>query len=260
MQLTIIKIGGNIIDDANKLESFLRSFAAIGGYKILVHGGGKIASDIGTQLGISPNYIDGRRITDELTLRLVTMVYGGLINKNIVASLQAYGCNAIGLTGADGNTIAAVKRPVTTIDYGFAGDVNSDGVNSALIGKLLNIGLTPVFAPLTYSQTSGILNTNADTIAQELAKAMAASMTVKLIYCFEKKGVLRNGYDDNSVIPVITNEMFLSLKNQGIISGGMIPKLKNAFEAISKGVDQVVIGHAEELTELMTANAGTLIR
>jgi len=260
MKLTIVKIGGNVIDDKDKLLSFLQEFAAIDGAKILVHGGGKIASEIGKKLGIEPNYIDGRRITDEATLSLVTMVYGGLINKNIVARLQSLNCNAIGLTGADGGVLPAVKRPVGDIDYGFVGDVVSEHVKSALILNFIKNGLVPVFAPLTFAAEGMLLNTNADTIAQEIAKALAAHMDVQLIYCFEKKGVLIDANDDNSVINSISIADFTELKEKEIISGGMIPKLENAFSAINFGVKKVIIGHADELNDLITGNAGTCIQ
>jgi len=259
MHLIVIKIGGNIIDDPAKLSAFLKDFATLDGYKILVHGGGKIATDIGKKLGIEPNYVNGRRITDEQTLNLVTMVYAGLINKNIVAELQAGGCNAIGLTGADGCILPATKRPVKDIDYGFVGDVKSDNINSELINKFLHTGLTPVFAPLTYS-AGGLLNTNADTIAQEVAQAMSHHMPVQLVYCFEKKGVLIDAEDDNSAINRITAKDFDELKEKGIISGGMIPKLENAFTAIDKGVESVIIGHADDLHALISGDSGTCIR
>jgi acetylglutamate kinase len=259
MELNIIKVGGNIIDDESKLHEFLKAFTATEGYKILVHGGGKVASEIGLKLNIEPNYINGRRITDKPTLDLVTMVYGGLINKNIVATLQALGCNAIGLTGADGSVLPASKRPVKDIDYGFAGDVRSDKVNTGLIKLLLYNGLVPVFAPLTHDGNGHMLNTNADTIAQEIAKAMATIMPVQLIYCFEKRGVLINAADDSSVINQITAQDFSELKEKEIITGGMIPKLENAFGAIESGVNKVIIGHADELSALVAGNAGTWI-
>ena len=259
MELNIIKVGGNIIDDESKLHEFLKAFTATEGYKILVHGGGKVASEIGLKLKIEPNYINGRRITDKPTLDLVTMVYGGLINKNIVAALQALGCNAIGLSGADGSVLPASKRPVKDIDYGFAGDVRSNKVNTSLIKLLLYNGLIPVFAPLTHDGNGNMLNTNADTIAQEIAKAMATIMPVQLIYCFEKRGVLINAADDSSVINQITAQDFSELKEKEIITGGMIPKLENAFGAIDSGVNKVIIGHADELSALVAGNAGTWI-
>jgi acetylglutamate kinase len=260
MSLTVIKIGGNIIDDTDKLAAFLQDFAKVEGHKILVHGGGKIASDIGKKLGIEPNYVDGRRITDAPTLNLVTMVYGGLINKKMVAALQSYCCNAIGLTGADGGILPAVKRPVDDIDYGFVGDVQSDKINGALIYKLLESGLTPVFAPLTYDVRGSLLNTNADTIAQEIAQALSHFTQVQLIYCFEKKGVLVDPEDDTTIITSIIAKDFEELKEKGIITGGMLPKLENAFAAIGKGVSKVTIGDANDLQCLITGNSGTCIR
>jgi acetylglutamate kinase len=260
MQLTVVKIGGNIIDNVEKLSAFLKDFAAVKGFKILVHGGGKIASEIGKKLGIEPNMVNGRRITDAQTLNLVTMVYGGLINKNIVAELQALGCNAIGLTGADGSILPAVKRPVAEIDYGYVGDVESENIKAELVKKLMQYGLVPVFAPLTHDGHGNLLNTNADTIAQEIAKALSPYMQVQLIYCFEKKGVLIDAGDDNSVINCITSKDFTELKEREIISGGMIPKLENAFTAINQGVHEVIIGQAEELAALISGQAGTCIK
>ncbi len=257
--LTVIKIGGNIIDDANKLNSFLNDFSNIEGPKILVHGGGKVATEIGLKLNIQPNYIDGRRVTDKETLDLVTMVYGGLINKNIVAVLQAMRCNAIGLTGADANIIKAVKRPVTDTDYGFVGDVTESGIEQKALKALLDIGLVPVIAPLTHDSRGSMLNTNADTVAQEVAKSMVGTIHVQLIYCFEKNGVLLNASDDNSVMPKINACDFEKLKNDGIISGGMIPKIKNACDAVNAGVKKVVIGNATHLSNLLNGKSGTEI-
>lgn len=259
MQLSIIKIGGNIIDDPTKLASFLATFTTMNGPKILVHGGGKIATDIGRQLGIEPKYVDGRRITDGATLHLVTMVYGGLINKQVTAQLQALGCNAIGLTGADASIIPAQKRPVKEIDFGFVGDVDSKDINTSVLKIMLDAGLTPVIAPLTHDRNGQILNTNADTIAQEVAKALSVLFEVQLIYCFEKKGVLADPADEGSVIPKITAEEFDRLKAQGIVSGGMVPKLQNALAAVSSGVKKVVIGDAAELADIMLGKAGTSI-
>lgn len=257
--LTIVKIGGNIIDNEQKLKAFLADFATIEGNKILVHGGGKVATEIGDKLGITAKYVDGRRVTDKETRDLVTMVYGGLINKKIVAQLQSNGCNAIGLSGADGNLLSATKRPTKKIDYGYVGDVLANGVNTAMLNKLLSAGLVPVLAPLTYSTDDGILNTNADTITQEVGKVMTAIMNVRLVYCFEKKGLLSDPEDDNSVISNITVESYSELKLDGVVTGGMIPKLDNAFEAIRNNVSSVVIGRADELIELINGNAGTKI-
>ena len=245
--LTIVKIGGNVIDDSEKLHYFLEDFSKLSGAKILVHGGGKIATEMGMSLGVEPKMVEGRRITDIQTLRIVTMAYAGLINKNIVAQLQAKGANAIGLSGADGNTIRAVKRPVRTIDYGFVGDLDENSIAVDTINGLLSIGLIPVFCAITHDGDTQLLNTNADTIASAVAVAMSAEYTTTLVYCFEKKGVLRDVDDDNSVVSEIRMNDFERLKEEGVVSGGMIPKLHNAFEAIRSGVSAVYIGKAEEL-------------
>lgn len=249
--LTLIKIGGNIIDTPAALKSFLQTFSGIGEPKILVHGGGKIASSIASRLGITPKMADGRRITDEETLKVVTMVYAGLVNKNIVAQLQAAGTNAIGLTGADGNIIPARKRPVKTIDYGFAGDIRPAGVGTDPISALLESGFTPVIAPITHDGNGQLLNTNADTIAATLSEALASHYEVRLVYCFEKKGVLMNPDDDNSLISVINPASYAELKAKGIVSMGMIPKLDNAFAALKGGVKQVHICRADDLENVM---------
>ncbi|WP_018478005.1 acetylglutamate kinase [Pontibacter roseus] len=261
--LHLIKIGGNVLDNPARLQRFLIDFAQLPGPKLLVHGGGKIASTIGLQLGIQPQYVEGRRLTDAETLKLVTMVYAGLINKGVVAQLQALGCNAIGLTGADANAIPATKRPVTTIDYGFAGDIGGpETINAAALQALLQAGLTPVFAPLTHDGNGSLLNTNADTIASVLATALAPHYQVKLVYCFEKKGVLADSEKDDSVIPEIDNEEYASLKAGGIVKDGMVPKLDNAFAALRQGVSAVLIGEAEALPTLVseTAFSGTTIK
>jgi acetylglutamate kinase len=253
----IIKIGGNIIDNETALASFLRSVATVPGKKILVHGGGKLATQLATRLGMEQQLVDGRRITDAETLKIVTMVYAGYINKNIVTQLQASGANAIGLTGADGNMILAHKRRHATIDYGFAGDI--DTVNSSFIKSLLEQGLTIVAAPITHDENGQLLNTNADTIAQELATALSKLYAVKLIYCFEKKGVLLDVNDENSVITKIDSHSYGALKEKQLIFAGMIPKLDNAFAALQKGVEQVIIGKAEELDVLVNGTGGTTI-
>lgn len=240
-KLTVIKIGGNILDNANFLENLLDSFNFLPEKKILVHGGGKIANVLMEQLGIVPNMVDGRRITDERTLDIVTMVYAGLINKKLVAQLQKRGCEAIGLTGADANIIPAVKRPVKDIDYGFVGDVYPKDISSNTVINFLAMGLTPVCAPITHNGEGDLLNTNADTIASSLAIALAPFYEVELIYCFEKNGVLMDPQDDYSVIPVIDTKVFNEYKASGVISAGMIPKLDNAFKAIASGVKQVTI-------------------
>ena len=236
-KLTIIKVGGKIVEEESTLNQLLADFSAIEGYKLLVHGGGRSATRLAAQLGIESN-----------------MVYGGLVNKNIVAGLQAKGVNAIGLTGADMNVIRSVKRPVKDVDYGFVGDVEK--VNAGFLATLIRQGIVPVMAPLTHDGKGSMLNTNADTIAGETAKALASLFDVTLVYCFEKKGVLRDENDDDSVIPVITPEEFKEFVAQGIIQGGMIPKLENSFSAIDAGVSQVVITLASAINE----GSGTVIK
>jgi acetylglutamate kinase len=260
MMVYVIKVGGNVIDNPVLLEQFLADFAKIPGKKILIHGGGKIATRIGDKLGITANYVDGRRITDAATIDVVTMVYGGLVNKQIVAKLQAVGCNAIGLTGADANIIPASKRPVKEIDYGFVGDIATADLQVEPVKLLLDAGLTPVFSPLTHDGKGQILNTNADTIASSLAIALSGSYEVRLIYCFEKKGVLRNAADDDSVINLINREIYQTLLADGVLTDGILPKLQNAFNAIESGVKEVLIGHADDVRKNTTdAVAGTLI-
>ena len=256
-QLFIIKIGGNIIDDETKLSSFLRSFAAIKGKKILVHGGGKLATKLADKMGVEQQMIDGRRITDAETLKIVTMVYAGYINKNIVAQLQSNGCNAIGLSGADGNLIQAHKRQHPTIDYGFVGDI--DQVNTGLLQTLLNQDIAVVAAPITHDAKGLLLNTNADTIAQEIAVSLSGVYQTALIYSFEKSGVLLDVEDENSVIQTITPSSYTALKEKNLIFAGMIPKLDNAFAALQKGVGKVIIGKAEELHQLISGDSGTTI-
>jgi len=245
--LHVIKIGGNVIDNSENLYHFLKDFTALGGYKILVHGGGKVATQLADTLGIESKMVDGRRITDIETLRVVTMVYGGLINKNIVAQLQRFGTNAIGLTGADGNFIKAKKRPIKTIDYGFVGDLNETSVDAPPISRLMEAGFTPVFSALTHDGEGQLLNTNADTIASSVAVALANLYDTTLIYCFEKKGVLQDINDEESLIRDIDPARYEELKKQQIIHSGMLPKLDNAFTAINCGVKAVVIGKADEL-------------
>jgi acetylglutamate kinase len=249
-ELHIIKIGGNVIDNSESLHHFLKDFTALDGYKILVHGGGKVATQLSETLGIEPKLVDGRRITDIETLRVVTMVYGGLINKNIVAQLQRFGTNAIGLTGADGNFIRTKKRPVKTIDYGFVGDIDEKSVDSKNIGKLLEAGFTPVFCAITHDGEGQLLNTNADTIASALAVALSELYETTLIYCFEKKGVLHDINDEESIIREIDPERYEELKKKEIIHSGMLPKLDNAFTAINCGVKAVIIGHSDDLGQL----------
>ncbi|MFC3561855.1 acetylglutamate kinase [Pedobacter jamesrossensis] len=270
-QLTIIKIGGNVIDNSENLHQFLLDFTALPGDKILVHGGGKIATELGESLGIEAKMVEGRRITDIETLRIVTMVYAGLINKNMVAQLQAKGNNAIGLSGADGNIIKAKKRPIVTkthgtppgplagavIDYGFVGDLDENSVSSTTLDNLLKAGLTPVLCAITHDGNTQLLNTNADTIASAVAVAMSSLYETRLVYCFEKKGVLKDVNDDASVVREIKANEFEGLKEDGTVQGGMIPKLHNAFEAINKGVSAVYIGKADELSELAKGTFGT---
>ena len=255
--LTVIKIGGNVLDDPGILKIFLRDFSAVAGYKILVHGGGKIASKLSADLGIEAKLVEGRRITDGESLKVVTMVYAGLINKNIVAQLQAIDCNAIGLCGADGNLIKASIRPVKNINYGFAGDLDENSIAVAQLKKLLEAGLIPVFSAITHDGTGQLLNTNADTIASAIAVALAADYETSLVYCFEKKGVLEDITDENSVIREIRSVDFESFKEQKIIADGMIPKLQNAFLSIKNGVKDVYIGKADEIPLLSKNSFGT---
>ncbi|WP_106483970.1 acetylglutamate kinase [Bacteroides sp. Marseille-P3684] len=252
--LTLIKVGGKIVEEASSLQRLLTDFAAISGHKLLVHGGGRSATRIAEQLGIESRMVDGRRITDAETLRVVTMVYGGLVNKNIVAGLQARGVNALGLTGADMDVIRSVKRPVKDIDYGYVGDV--ERVDARLLGDLIARGVVPVMAPLTHDGAGNLLNTNADTIASETARALAARFDVTLVYCFEKKGVLRDPDDEDSVIPSLNRRSFEALTADGTIAGGMIPKIENALAAIEAGVKRVIITRADAID----GHSGTLIQ
>ncbi len=252
--LTLIKVGGKIVEEASSLQRLLTDFAAISGHKLLVHGGGRSATRIAEQLGIESRMVDGRRITDAETLRVVTMVYGGLVNKNIVAGLQARGVNALGLTGADMDVIRSVKRPVKDIDYGYVGDV--ERVDARLLGDLIARGVVPVMAPLTHDGAGNLLNTNADTIASETARALAARFDVTLVYCFEKKGVLRDPDNEDSVIPSLNRRSFEALTADGTIAGGMIPKIENALAAIEAGVKRVIITRADAID----GHSGTLIQ
>lgn len=277
--IKVVKIGGNVVDNPELLREFVKDFAAMPGMKILVHGGGVMASQMQKAMGMVPLMIEGRRVTDEETLKVVTMVYAGWCNKNITALLQAEGCNAIGLTGADGNVIKAKKRaPVFVesigqdVDYGYVGDVNADSVNAAFIYSLLEKGIVPVFNAINHDGEGNLLNTNADTIASSVAVALAnykyrspreiccrceecthcsddgkLTHETELIYCFEKDGVLYDKDDNTSVIPTITHDKFEELKKEGIVAEGMIPKLTNAFKAIDSGVGRVIIKHARNL-------------
>lgn len=244
-KITVIKVGGKIVEESNSLGDLLSRFANIEGHKVLIHGGGRSATRMAERLGIESRMVNGRRITDEETLQVVTMVYGGLVNKNIVAQLQAQGINALGLTGADCNIIKAHKRPVTDIDYGFVGDVES--VNGEMLAGLIGRGVVPVIAPLTHDGKGSMLNTNADTMAAETAKALSAFFDVTLTYCFELPGVMRNPEDNDSLIPCITRAAYRELLADGTISGGMIPKIDNAFNAIENGVSEVVITKADSI-------------
>lgn len=252
-KLTIVKVGGKIVEEEESLARLLADFAAIDGHKLLVHGGGRSATRIAAQLGIESQMVNGRRITDAEMLKVVTMVYGGLVNKSIVAGLQSKGVNALGLTGADMNVIRSVKRPVKDVDYGFVGDVEK--VDAALLGDLIARGIVPVMAPLTHDGDGHMLNTNADTIAGETAKALAAQFDVTLMYCFEKKGVLSDENDDDSVIPHIDRKRFEALVADGTIQGGMIPKIENSLSAVETGVSRVII----TLASAIDGNSGTVI-
>jgi acetylglutamate kinase len=259
LKLYIIKIGGNVIDSDEIFFRFISAFASIDAKKILIHGGGKIATSIGERLGIQSNYVNGRRITDDATIDIVTMVYGGLVNKKIVAQLQAKGCNAMGLTGADGNLIPATKRVVKDIDYGWVGDIDSSQLAAHSLKQLLDNGFIPVFAPLTHDQKGHILNTNADTIASSIAVALSKLYAVRLIYCFERKGVLENIEEENSVIHLITREKYKQLLNENKLFSGILPKIDNAFAAIEAGVKEVLIGDASDLLQNVTDEiTGTL--
>lgn len=239
--LSIVKIGGNIIDDATELNHFLKDFSKIEGFKILVHGGGKSATKMAQSSGLTAQMIDGRRVTDAAMLEVVVMIYAGQINKNVVAQLQANGCNAMGFSGADGNLIQSEKRNHPTIDYGFVGDVQK--VNSSLLEILIVNGIVPVFCAITHDKNGQLLNTNADTIASELAIATSTIFDVTLNYCFEKPGVLFDADDETSVIENITQDQFSKLKSAKAIHSGMIPKLENCFNSLSKGVQKIKIGH-----------------
>jgi len=249
-KLSIVKIGGNVIENKTELTKFLRLFSDLESLKILVHGGGKLATKLAAKLGIESKMIGGRRITDAESLEVITMVYAGLTNKHIVSQLQANDCNAIGLSGADGNTIQAHKRPVGEIDYGFAGDI--DGVNTKTISNLLSNSLTPVFCAMSHDGKGQLLNTNADTIASELAIGLSDIFDTTLYYCFEKKGVLMNISDENSVVEHIDSKKYNELLTDGIIADGMLPKLENCFHALHKNVKKVCLGDMHMLDKKTT--------
>ena len=251
--IKVIKVGGGVIEKEENLNLFLDSFSKIKGPKILVHGGGRLATKMAAQLGYKSKMIEGRRVTDEKMLDVVTMVYGGLTNKKIVASLQAKGTNALGLSGADGNTVLAHKRPVKKIDYGWVGDI--DAINSELLISLIKNNTVPVIAPLSHDGKGNILNTNADTMASEIAKELAQKEETQLVLGFELNGVLKDINDKSSAIKKITPDLFETLKSEGIISEGMIPKLSNAFDALNAGVSSVIICDALRIGE----NEGTII-
>ena len=256
MHLHIVKMGGKVLDNPDLLEPMLLAFSELEGNKILVHGGGKKASELLPKLGISPIMVEGRRVTDSATLEVVTMVYAGLLNKQLVASLQALNCNAIGLSGADGNLIEAKKRPVKDIDYGFAGDLVTNSINITFLDLLLLKGYCPVICPITHDKKSQLLNTNADTIASVTATAMSVNYEVTLTYCFEFAGVMEDPEKPESVIPFIDQNKYQFLKNRGIIKDGMIPKMDNAFSALQDGVSEVRITKADSLG----TGKGTLIK
>ena len=254
--IQVIKIGGNVVDNPEALERFIGDFAQIEGRKILIHGGGKIATRLSEKLGIATQMIDGRRVTDAATLEVVTMAYGGAINKHIVALLQAAGCNAIGLSGADANLLPAVRRNPEPIDYGFVGDIEMEAIPVETLKALLDIDLTPVFCALTHDGQGSMLNSNADSVAQAVAVAASRIDTTHLHYCFEKMGVLRDVEDENSLIELITAESFASLREAGVVSKGMIPKLDYALRALEAGVNSVIIQHSDNIL----SGKGTTIR
>ena len=256
--LYVIKIGGNIVDNPALLTTCLQAFAQVKGQAILIHGGGKLATSLATSMGVEQKMVDGRRITDEATLKIVTMVYAGYINKNIVAQLQAKGVDAIGLSGADGNLIKAHKRINAAIDFGFVGDI--DQININLLIELLSKNRRLVIAPITHDGNGQLLNTNADTIAQSIATALASTYQVHLIYGFEKEGVLKDIQDPSSVILRINRQLYGTLKDQKVILDGMIPKIDNAYQALENGVQSVIIGKAEKMNELINGTAGTTIQ
>lgn len=244
-RITVIKIGGNVIDDPAALDRFVRDFAALEGARILVHGGGKLATRLTERLDIPVRMIEGRRVTDRETLDVVTMVYAGLVNKRLVAALQAAGCNAIGLSGADGGIVRARRRDPRPVDYGFAGDI--ERVDTALLHTLLEAGTVPVFSAILYDGAGGLLNCNADSVAEGIARAAATLAPTDLVFCFEKRGVLRDPADETSVIGRITPASYPALKETGIVAGGMIPKIENALKAVAAGVRSVRIKHAADL-------------
>ena len=255
--ITVVKIGGNVIDNEAALARFVKDFAQLPSPKVLIHGGGKLATRLAEKLEIPTTMVEGRRVTDAATLDVVTMVYAGLINKQVVAKLQAEGCNALGFSGADGNMIPAVKRNPEPLDYGFVGDIDATKINTQLLGTLLESGVTPVFCAITHDGNGTLLNSNADSVASAVAVASASIAPTDLVFCFEKQGVLRDVEDDSSVISLITKADYPTLRSEGIISKGMIPKIDNAFRAIESGVASVTIKHSECVAN---PEAGTTIK
>lgn len=254
--LTIVKIGGNVVDSPESLSKFLLMFNKIEAPKILIHGGGILASEISAKLGIETKMHNGRRITDAETLKVCTMVYAGWINKSIVAQLQKIGCNSLGLSGADAGVIPAKRRSPDPVDFGFVGDISPDEINTGILVSLLGRGITPVFCAITHDRNGSLLNTNADTMASGIAVALSGSYYTRLIFCFEKEGVLYDPKDEKSVIPLITKESYTRLKNEGVVSEGMLPKLDNAFFALERGVSEVYIKKWSNLSP----EGGTMLR
>lgn len=246
-RLTVVKIGGNIVDKPEALFYFLSNFQKLNGPKVLIHGGGALATDLSKKMGIEVKMYNGRRITDYETLKLVTMIYAGLINKQIVAELQNLGCDSIGLSGADGDCVPATKRASVPIDWGFVGDVNPEEINTSFLMSLIARGITPAFCAITHDRNGSLLNTNADTMASSIAIALSKEYNVKLIYCLEKEGVLSEPSDNSSLIPLITESSYKKLIDENRVTGGMIPKLDNAFAALKGGVNEVIIKHANNL-------------
>jgi acetylglutamate kinase len=258
-QLFVIKVGGNVIDDEHSLDSFLEKFSRVPFPKILVHGGGKIATEISARLGIEARMVEGKRITDKDTLKIVTMVYAGYVNKTIVGKMNRFGNKTLGICGADLNLIPARKRTGTAVDYGYVGDITASEIPAEQWTRMLEKDICPVVAPITADSSGSLLNTNADTIASALAQALCRTYMVTLIYCFEKDGVLQNPGDNSSVIRSIAPETYSALKGSGVISKGMIPKLDKSFEALHNGVTRVVVGNAMKLDELIHARSGTVL-
>jgi acetylglutamate kinase len=261
-KVTVVKIGGNVIDNPSELKTFLKHFSAIEGPKVLIHGGGKLATELAEKMGVPQKMIEGRRVTDEVTLKVITMVYAGDINKHLVASLFGLGCRSVGVTGADGDLIRSKKRgPMATkegmVDYGFVGDITH--VKDDILLRWLWAGVTPVIAPITHDGAGQLLNTNADTIAKEVAAALATSCEVTLVYSFEKPGVMTNVEDEKTVIPLVTPRSFEDLKRDGKVFAGMIPKLENACKSLRSGVKRVVLGRSKDLPALIAGTAGTTI-